>query len=147
MNIANIKWHHRIAHFPEIQFDDYVSKRTDFCSYWRLFVIKLFLVIPTMVLLVGGFLGWYLSSVAVLLTPGLRIMSAFSGFMWVAVHCSILLMIMCTMGDYYWKEWRSSKRRAQIDLELAEGYVPPKDSIFVTKYKSFKGKYCPKMEY
>ena len=142
------KWHHEITHFPYLTIDDSIhcsDKIDNFCSYTRWFLWKLLVVIPLVVLLVGGFLGWWISGLAAFLTPSIRYSVGGCYEIWVITQTIALGIATCICFDIYILDRYRRYRRTQKNARRNEPKEP--DGFLTTWYKSFKGKYCPKMEY
>lgn len=116
--------------------------RRDFCSYWRGAILSLFLVaVITVTILFSLFLcfivgdglfGEYFSDSIV----G-YILSFLSGFTFMASIIGFAILI-ATMPSYIPKK---------ISNKVREATQKEEPSIFVVKYKSWKEKYCPMVEF
>lgn len=123
----------KIGNTPDWLFDERLPK--DFCSYWRM-------------TLLNSVLG------LLLFTTGAFIASAFvAGFISdplgvIGVFAVILAMVAIPaglfVGGYYLREY--IKTRAAIREDYNKAHNIP-DGIIKTKYKSWKHKFCPKVEY
>ena len=154
----NIKWHHRITHFPYVQIDGSVSdykKCNDFCSYTRWFMWKLFVAIPAFCLLVGAVAGWYASCLAAFVFLDLPFVISDGGDYgaWLALHILIIIVIafvgLILLWDMYNSKLKEKEKLLQKSYDSGECVKPePKpDGFLLVWYKSFKGKYCPPIEY
>lgn len=116
--------------------------RRDFCSYWRGTILSLFLVALIVIMFLSslslcfvigdGIFGKYFSDNIV----G-NILSFLSGIAFMA-SIIIFVVLIATMPTYISKKI-SDKVREETGKE--------EPSIFVVKYKSWKEKYCPMVEF
>jgi len=156
MNKSEAKWHHEITHFPRFIIDGYITdskKIYNFCSYTRWFLFKLFVVIPATLFVIGHGLGQWLAGFVALLTPGIP---SHIYALWLYVNSCIVSTFLIVVLVSLWDHRKFKKQEALWKLEAAyragEKERPPEEpkkteGFLTVWYKSFKGKYCPKMEY
>jgi preprotein translocase subunit Sss1 len=111
---------------------------TNFCAYWRRVVIECMknsiatiLVVGSMLLVLGG-LGYL-----IYLAFAVATIADFAAFALVLLFFAALVYGML-LPDIL--------RKRKIK-QLEKGTDEQPSNIFVTKYKSWKGKYCPAIEY
>lgn len=141
MKINHKQWHARITCFPDVQFGDTdLSKAPeDFCSYVRWFLWKLFVVIPLVCILLGGFLGQLFADIAALLTTSTLMTDMPVLMFFVFVTAIIATLVAVAFID----AWNREKRLKA----LKEGtYVEKEPGFISTWYGKYKNKYCPTIE-
>lgn len=118
-------WHYQFINV--VGFDKYeIQRRKDFCSYWRLFLRASLLVLLTVALIlffVGGFI-FILATETVSVVVSLVVLAVL-----VALIVGLLLLV---------------EKIQDFSKEAMSG---ESTSLIATKYKSFKGKVCPLVEY
>lgn len=154
----NAKWHHEIVHFPDLALDGWIKekdKKDNFCSYTRWFLWKLLIVIPATVLIIGGVLGLYIAAWAALFFADNPSIGFFINQhpLWTVFHIFALLVLgACILSNYH-DRVKSTKRKLERELEAKyrsgelQRPEPKPEGFLKTWYKSFKHKFCPKMEY
>lgn len=148
MQAKNAKWHHRIAHFPDIQLDGWIpnrKKHTDFCSYTRWFLWKLLVVIPLTCVILGSLLGWYFAGWLNLFFAPWVSFSYFSSqdvnILWCFLH-ALVIFILCL--------WLSHLAGTHLKGKFKKSTKVTKEkepSFLKLWYLKIKHKYCPKMDY
>ena len=157
MNKKDAKWHHEIVHFPQLTIEGRIpnyDKVENFCSYTRWFLLKLFVVIPIFVLVLGIILGWYLSSLAIFLTYFDLTIKANGGYgAWLAINSVIILIVAISLASIPFNNYTHKKYAANLELE-EEYYKGTKkrplekpDGFLKLWYMKWKYKFCPKIEY
>ena len=152
--LTKSKWHHEITHFPMFNSTIGNSAQIDnFCEYTRMFLWKLLIVIPMTILITGWWLGWYTSSLVILLTTGdLTIKGNGAYGMWLWWNIVVAGILGLFYLGHLWDQ--RSRRKLQEAYNLEEAYdlgekerpQPKPDGFLTTWYKAVKGKYCPPME-
>lgn len=116
-------WHYRFLRFMgNTEWD--MSKVYDFCSYWRKFIFTSILAI-FIVLFVGLILSLILA--ALIINPVKTIIT-------IVAVASIIGVVFLVIGGAI---FASKKTKEALYSE----------SLIGTKYKSWKAKYCPMIEY
>lgn len=111
---------------------------TNFCAYWRRVAIEsmkhglLILILVASVLFILGGVGYliYFSFTVATLTD-------FAAFGLIALFIATVALIT----------WLPDMIRNRKIKQLEQGIENRHSNIFVTKYNSWKGKYCPAIEY
>ena len=147
------KWHHEIVHFPAIQVEGrvkWVDKVENFCSYTRWFLVKLFVVIPAVTIAIGGFLGQWIAGFLAFLSPSIPL-HIIEGWLFFNL---LLFMFVGGLSVLIWLDLRSMKKRAArrqleiaYELGLQERPAEKPEGFLTVWYRSFKGKFCPQMDY
>lgn len=147
-NYKDYSCHHEITHFPDLIIKgriDYSDKIYSFCPYFRLFLWKLFIVIPIIVGVIGGVLGWYFASLAYMLTTfdfsfnvgrGYEIWLGFNGIL-------ITSITLFSIWLFFYNKHIDRKEKRKLD----KNYIPLKPSLFKMWWDKVHYKICPTMDY
>jgi len=148
MNKADAKWHHEITHFPDLILKGYISnykKITNFCTYFWLFLFKLLVLIPFVVILIGLYLGFFVGG-----------MIDWVGTEWVSwefyiehhlIFTGTLIMVLALSVMAMLIIGRDKLDDHIIEARNRPDYKEKPPGFFLMCYRKFKGKYCPKMDY
>ena len=147
-----MKWHHRITHFPDVQFEGSISehkKVKDFCTYTRWFLWKLLVVIPLVSLLIGSYLGCYFAGWWALFTVDHPSFIFFLNehLVWYVTNGLLLIGSILFVIAYLNEKAKIRKARKKQEKIDNGTYVEPQPSFLKLWYMKVKHKFCPKMEY
>jgi hypothetical protein len=127
--VKHDSWHYRFLKFWDVK---WWQLPDDFCSYWRMVMVRgliSFVLVSFVVAIVGGLgYGVYSNPLGV----------AFGTLLLASVLATSFGVVYAGYGIY--KLFKKGKNKLSETVETS-------DNLFVTKYKSWKDKYCPMVEY
>lgn len=157
--INKSSWHYKLNRAMymggKAWFDRYgIHEINNFCAYWRSTMFNVFSVF-VMILVTLGFAVILFGSLFVFAT-----MTWYQIFLFVVavflVFAATCLFALCMWGLGAGIKWAASKipSKQADNLSVPAPKPEPKpitvkktESLFVQKYKAWKGKYCPKVEF
>jgi hypothetical protein len=123
-------WHYKLNQDffnPFYSMSQWEEKHADFCSYWRATIFRLMalsVLVCCALIILSGFVVLSLQEPIVALTG-------------VFLLCFVVAFVFSAVAFFDWYENRKSNRLTSDEPE----------SLFVQRYRAYKGKFCPMVNF